>query len=46
MSAEWIITIFVIIDDLMENYGHQSDCRAKVSDSEILTIAVCAAKFC
>jgi len=46
MSADWIITVFVVIDDLMKNYEHESDCRAKVSDSEILTIAVCAAKFC
>lgn len=46
MSATWIITTFVIIDDLMSKYGHQSDCRSRVSDSEILTIAVCAAKFC
>lgn len=46
MNAEWIITVFVIIDDLMDNYGHQSDCRSKISDSEILTIAICAAKFC
>jgi hypothetical protein len=30
----------------MQKYEHQSDCRARVSDSEILTIAVCAAKFC
>lgn len=46
MNAEWIITVFVIIDDLMQQYEHHSDCRAQVSDSEILTIAVCAAKFC
>ncbi len=46
MSAEWIITTFVIIDDLMAKYGHQTDCRSRVSDSEILTIAICAAKFC
>jgi hypothetical protein len=46
MNAEWIITVFVIIDDLMQNYEQQSDCRSKVSDSEIITIAVCAAKFC
>jgi len=46
MDADWIISVFVIIDDLMQTYGHQSDCRSRVSDSEILTIAVCAAKFC
>ena len=46
MSATWIITTFVIIDDLMVKYGHQTDCCSHVSDSEILTIAVCAAKIC
>jgi len=45
MDAEWIITVFVVIDDLMQTYQHQTDCRSRVSDSEILTIAVCAAKF-
>lgn len=46
MDAEWIITVFVLIDDLMLKYEHQSDTRSRVSDSEILTVAVCAAKFC
>ena len=46
MDAEWIITTFVIIDDLMLTYGHQSDKRSRVSDSEIIIIALCAAKFC
>lgn len=46
MNAEWIISVFVIIDDMMQNYEHQTDCPSKVSDSEIITIAVCAAKFC
>jgi len=46
MSANWIITIFVVIDDLMQQYGHQTDSRSRVSDSEILTVALCAAKFC
>jgi hypothetical protein len=45
MNATWIITVFIIIDTLMERLGHQSDVRAKVPDAEILTIAVVAAKY-
>jgi hypothetical protein len=45
MNADWIITVFVIIDTLMERLGHQSDVRANVPDAEILTIAVVAAKY-
>ncbi len=45
MDAMWIITAFVVIDTLMERLGHRSDVRAHVPDSEILTIAVVAAKY-
>jgi len=45
MDATWIITAFVVIDTLMEHLGHRSDVRAQVPDSEILTIAVVAAKY-
>ena len=45
MVAKWIITAFVVIDTLMDRLGHRSDVRAQVPDSEILTIAVVAAKY-
>jgi hypothetical protein len=45
MNATWIITVFVIIDTLMEHLDHHSDVRAQVPDAEILTAAVVAAKF-
>jgi hypothetical protein len=45
MNAEWIITAFVIIDTIMERLEHRSHVLAQVPDSEILTIAVVAAKF-
>ena len=44
MHAIWIITTFVLIDTLMERLNHQSDVRAKVPDSEVILIAVIAAK--
>lgn len=45
MDAEWIITAFVFIDTLMEHLGHRTDCRAQVPDSEVILIAVVAAKY-
>jgi len=45
MDADWIITAFVLIDTLMERLGHQSDVRAQVPDSEVILIAVVAAKY-
>ena len=45
MDATWIITAFVVIDTLMERLGHRSDVRAQVPDSEILMIAVVAARY-
>ena len=45
MDATWIITVFVIIDELMEHLDHRSHVLAEVSDAEILTIAVVAAKY-
>jgi hypothetical protein len=45
MDATWIIPAVVVIDPLMERLGHRRDVRAKVPDSEILTIAVVAAGY-
>jgi hypothetical protein len=45
MDADWIIPTFVLIDTLMERLGHQSDVRAQVPDSEVILIAVVAAKY-
>ncbi len=45
MDAAWIITVFLIIDEVMERLDHRSHVLAKVPDAEILTIAVVAAKY-
>ncbi len=45
MDAVWIITVFVIIDDLMEHLDHRTHCLAAVSDAEVIPIAVVAAKY-
>jgi hypothetical protein len=45
MNAIWIITTFVLIDTAMTNLDHQTDVRAKVPDSEVVTVALVAAKY-
>ena len=44
MDANWIITCFGVADDLMQELGHQTHYHPKVSDAEIITIALVAAK--
>lgn len=45
MDATWIITTFVLIDTGMMNLVHQTDVRAGAPDSEIVTVAIVAAKY-
>ena len=45
MDATWIITTFVLIDTAMTNLDHQTDVRAGVPDSEVVTVALVAAKY-
>ncbi|MGG6268245.1 IS982 family transposase, partial [Leptolyngbya sp. AN03gr2] len=34
-----IIAIYAITDDLLKAIGHQDDCRAQLSDAEVITTA-------
>ena len=45
MNDTYIITAYVIIDDLLKLMNHQDDSRAQTSGAEIMTIAVVAAKY-
>ena len=45
MNAEWIITSFVICDDLMKILKHKTHRLALVSDAEVVTVALVAAKY-
>jgi hypothetical protein len=45
MNATEIIASFVVIDDILTAYGHQTDRRAGASDSEVLTVAIVAAAY-
>ncbi len=45
MDDTQIIAIFVIIDDVLTQYGHQQHRLARASDAEVLTVAVVAAQY-
>lgn len=45
MNATYIVTSYVVIDDLLAIMNHTDDRRATLSSAEILTVAVVAAKF-
>jgi len=45
MNAHYIVTSYVLIDDWLKAMNWQDDVRVTISASEVLTIAVLAAKF-
>jgi hypothetical protein len=45
MNATYIVTSYVVIDDVLKMMGHTDDSRAHVSSAEILTVAIVAAKY-
>ena len=45
MNDTYIVTSYVVIDDLLSAYGFEDDRRAQISAAEILTVAVLAAKY-
>src|SRR4028118_1030704 len=45
MNATWIVTVFEVIDTTMESLEHHSHVLTKVPDSEVLTVALVAAKY-
>lgn len=44
MDDHFIVTTFTVIDDLMTHFEHRTHRLAHVSDSEVLTVAVVAAR--
>ena len=45
MNDTYIVTVYVMIDDLLAIMNHQDDSRARLSAAEILTVAVLSAKY-
>lgn len=44
MNDHYIVTVYVIIDDLLKAMRHQTDSRAQCSDAEVLTVVIVAAQ--
>lgn len=40
-----IIALYAITDDLLNAVGHQEDCRVQMSDAEVITTVLVAARF-
>ena len=45
MNDTYIITAYVVIDDMLKAHGLEDDCRAIGSAAEILTVGIIAAKY-
>ncbi len=45
MNETTIVTVYVVIDETLKRLGHQSHVLAQVSDAEVLTVAVLAARY-
>jgi hypothetical protein len=45
MNDSYIITVYVIMDDLLNLMKHEDDSRAQTTSAEIMTIAIVAAKY-
>jgi hypothetical protein len=43
MNDTLIVTVYVVLDDLLRALDHRTDCRARTSDGEVLTVGVIAA---
>ena len=40
-----IVVVYAIVEDLLKAIGHQEDCRIQMSDAEVITAALVAARF-
>jgi len=45
MNDDFIVPVYVIVDETMRALGHRSHGLARLSDAEVLTVAVAAAKY-
>lgn len=45
MNDTYIVTTYVVIDDILKAHGYSDDCRATGTAAEILTVSVVAAKY-
>jgi len=46
MNDDFIVPVYVVLDETMRALAHRSHPLAQISDAEVLTVAVVAAKYC
>lgn len=45
MNDDYIVTVFVVVDDMLKAMNCQTDVRAHVSHAEVITVGMIAAKY-
>lgn len=45
MNEDYIVTVYVVIDEMLKTLNYQEDCRSTISAAEVLTVAVIAARY-
>ena len=45
MNDDFIVPVYVVIDETMRALDHRGHSSAQISDAEVLTVAVVAAKY-
>lgn len=45
MNDDYIVTVFVVVDDMLKVMNCQTDVRAHVNHAEIITVAIVASKY-
>lgn len=45
MDDTYIVTVYVVIDAMLQALNYQDDCRAEMTAAEVLTVAVVAARY-
>lgn len=45
MNGDYIVTVFVVVDDMLKAMNCKTDVGAHVSDAEVITVALVASKY-
>lgn len=45
MNDGYIVTVFVMVDEVLTASAYEDDCRSRVKAAEILTVAIVAARY-
>jgi len=45
MNDNYIVTVFVVVDDMLKAMNYQTNVRAHVSHAEVITVAMIASRY-